>query len=65
MVAVVKCLHDNGYTVYVNSGTYRDALRVMTEGTLCQWISVSVVSMASVPASRVPPERPHDRRRAP
>lgn len=38
MVSVVEYLHDNGYTVYVNSGTGRDALRVMMEGTLDEWI---------------------------
>lgn len=43
MVSVVKYLHDNGYTVYVNSGTYRDAVRVMMEGTLDKWIPVNQV----------------------
>ena len=34
MVALVDYLADNGYTVYIVSATYRDAVRVMTEGTL-------------------------------
>ena len=43
MLSVVEYLHDNGYTVYVNSGTYRDAVRVMMEGTLDEWIPVDRV----------------------
>ena len=43
MVAVVEYLYDNGYTVYVNSATYRDAVRVMMEGTLDKWIPVDRV----------------------
>ena len=43
MVAVVEYLHENGYTIYVNSGTYRDAVRVMMEGTLDQWIPANQV----------------------
>ena len=43
MVAVVEYLCDNGYTVYVNSATYRDAVRIMMEGTLDKWIPVDRV----------------------
>ena len=43
MLSVVEYLHNNGYTVYVNSGTYRDAVRVMMEGTFDQWIPASQV----------------------
>ena len=43
MVAVVEYLHDNGYTIYVNSATYRDAVRVMMEGTLDKWIPIDRV----------------------
>lgn len=38
MVSVVKYLHDNGYSIYINSGTYRDAVRTMLEGTLDRYI---------------------------
>ena len=38
MISVVKYLHDNGYSIYVCSGTYRDAERTMMEGTLDQYI---------------------------
>ena len=34
MVALVDYLSDNGYTVYIVSATYRDAVRVMTEEVL-------------------------------
>ena len=43
MTSVVEYLSDNGYTIYVNSGTYRDAVRVMMEGTLDKWIPVENV----------------------
>ena len=43
MVAVVAYLYGNGYTVYIDSGTYRDAVRVMTEGTLDQYVPASQV----------------------
>lgn len=43
MLSVVKYLHENGYTVYINSGTYRDAVRVMMEGTFDQWVPASQV----------------------
>ena len=38
MVSVVKYLYDNGYTIYINSATYRDAVRVMMEGNIDQWV---------------------------
>ena len=38
MLAVVEYLHDNGYTCYINSATYRDAVRIMMEGTFDEWI---------------------------
>ena len=43
MASVVEYLADNGYTVYVCSGTWRDAVRVMCEGTLDEWIDDSHV----------------------
>ena len=38
MVSLVKYLHDNGYNIYIVSATYRDAVRVMTEGALDEYI---------------------------
>lgn len=38
MVALVKYLCDNGYKVYIVSATYRDAVRVMTEGVLDEYV---------------------------
>ncbi len=38
MVSVVKYLFENGYSIYINSGTYRDAVRTMLEGTLDRYI---------------------------
>ncbi|MBQ9044008.1 MAG: haloacid dehalogenase-like hydrolase [Eggerthellaceae bacterium] len=38
MVALVKYLCDNGYKVFIVSATYRDAVRVMTEGTLDEYV---------------------------
>ena len=38
MVSLVKYLYDNDYTVYIVSATYRDAVRVMTEGVLDAYI---------------------------
>jgi hypothetical protein len=38
MLSVVEYLHDNGYILYVNSATYRDAVRTMMEGTFDEWI---------------------------
>ena len=43
MVALVQYLYENGYSIYICSGTYRDAVRVMTEGTLDRWIPVDHV----------------------
>ena len=43
MVSVVRYLHERGYTVYICSGTWRDALRAMSEGTLDEWIPVERV----------------------
>ena len=43
MISVVKYLYDNGYTLYVNSATYRDAVRTMMEGTLDQYIPINRV----------------------
>ena len=43
MLAVVRYLYDNGYTIYVNSATYRDAVRTMMEGTLDQYIPANQV----------------------
>ena len=43
MISVVKYLYDNGYTLYVNSATYRDAVRTMMEGTLDQYIPLNRV----------------------
>ena len=34
MVSLVKYLYENDYTIYIVSATYRDAVRVMTEGVL-------------------------------
>ncbi len=38
MVGLVKYLSEHDYTVYIVSATYRDAVRVMIEGTLDQYI---------------------------
>ena len=38
MVSLVKYLRDNDYNVYIVSATYRDAVRVMTEGVLDKYI---------------------------
>ena len=38
MVSLVKYLSEHDYTVYIVSATYRDAVRVMTEGTLDQYV---------------------------
>ena len=49
MISVVKYLYDNGYTLYVNSATYRDAVRTMMEGTLDQVLA----SALGLPAVRL------------
>ncbi len=38
MVSLVRYLSENGWTCYVVSATYRDAVRVMCEGVLGEWI---------------------------
>lgn len=38
MVALVRYLSENGWSCYVVSATYRDAVRVMCEGVLGEWI---------------------------
>ena len=38
MVSLVKYLYEHDYTVYIVSATYRDAVRVMTEGVLDEYI---------------------------
>ena len=38
MVSLVKYLCDNDYKVYIVSATYRDAVRVMTEGVLDKYV---------------------------
>lgn len=38
MISVVKYLYENGYSIYINSGTYRDAVRTMLEGALDKYI---------------------------
>ena len=38
MLSLVRYLHENGYSIYICSGSDRDATRVMTEGTLDQYI---------------------------
>lgn len=38
MVSLVRYLSENGWTCYIVSATYRDAVRVMCEGTLSEWI---------------------------
>ncbi len=43
MLSVVKYLYDNGYTLYVNSATYRDAVRTIMEGTLDRYIPLNHV----------------------
>ena len=43
MLSVVKYLYDNGYSIYVNSGTYREAVRTMMENTLDRYIPANHV----------------------
>ena len=43
MVSLVKYLHAHDYAIYIVSATYRDAVRVMTEGVLDQYIPASHV----------------------
>ena len=43
MVSLVKYLYDNNYDIYIVSATYRDAVRVMTEGVLDDYIPASHV----------------------
>lgn len=38
MVSLIKYLYENDYTIYIVSATYRDAVRVMTEGVLDEYI---------------------------
>ena len=38
MVSLVKYLYEHDYSVYIVSATYRDAVRVMTEGVLDEYI---------------------------
>ena len=38
MVSLVKYLYEHDYTIYIVSATYRDAVRVMTEGVLDAFI---------------------------
>ena len=38
MLSLVRYLHENGYSIYICSGSDRDATRVMTEGTLDPYI---------------------------
>lgn len=38
MVSLVKYLRENDWSVYIVSATYRDAVRVMTEGVLDQYV---------------------------
>ena len=38
MVSLVKYLYEHDYAVYIVSATYRDAVRVMTEGVLDEYI---------------------------
>lgn len=38
MVSLVEYLSDNGFTVYISSGSERHMLRELVEGTLDQWI---------------------------
>ena len=38
MVALVKYLYDNDYTIYIVSATYRDAVRIMIEDVLDEYI---------------------------
>lgn len=38
MVSLVKYLYENDYKIYIVSATYRDAVRVMTEGVLDEYI---------------------------
>jgi len=38
MVSLVKYLYEHDYSIYIVSATYRDAVRVMTEGVLDQYI---------------------------
>ncbi len=38
MLSVVEYLHENGYSIYICTGSMRDAVRAMTEGTLNRYI---------------------------
>ena len=38
MISLVKYLYDNGYTIYNVTATYRDAVRVLLEGVLDEYI---------------------------
>ena len=38
MVSLVKYLYDHDYTIFIVSATYRDAVRVMTEGVLDEYV---------------------------
>ena len=38
MLSLLGYLHENGYSIYICSGSDRDAIRVMTEGKLDQYI---------------------------
>ena len=38
MVSLVKYLYDHDYTIYIVTATYRDAVRVLTEGALDEYI---------------------------
>ncbi len=38
MVSLTEYLYEHDYTIYIVSATYRDAVRVMTEGTLDKYI---------------------------
>ena len=43
MLSVVRFLYENGYSIYVCSATYRDAVRTIMEGTLDQYIPIDHV----------------------
>lgn len=38
MISVIRFLYENGYSIYICSGSDRDTVRVMLEGTLDQYI---------------------------
>jgi phosphoserine phosphatase len=38
MVSLVKYLYEHDYTVYIVSATYRDAVRILTEGVLDEYV---------------------------